>query len=225
MCSSGDATAKATEQADAAFTNTLQGSFSSAFANNQAILSSLNTTLSNIVKNPTGFTPAALTAMRTGATDTTATQFQNAERSANAVAAAHGGGALPSGVAAQVSGQIAQGAAAQQSQEQNQITLANAQQQQSNYWNAISGLGNVASMENPTGYSNSAATNSNASTNAGNLLLQSQQAGWQDIGGIISGVAGLGTAIATGGLSTLASKAGGAVGGAVSGSGGAGSWE
>jgi hypothetical protein len=194
MCSSGDQTAKANEASQAAFSSLLQSSFSTAFGNNQAILSNLNTSLSNSIKNPTGFTPATLAAMRTGATDTTATQFENAEKSAGAVAASHGGDALPSGVSAQISGDIAQGAASQQSQDQNQISLANAQQQQSNYWNAISGLGTVANLENPTGYAGASSSAANSSTNAGGLLLQSQQAGWQDLGGVLSGIAGLGTA-------------------------------
>jgi hypothetical protein len=203
VCSSGDKTAKATEQSQAAFSNTLQASFATAFANNQAILQNLKTTLSNIIANPTGFSPAALTAARTNATDNVSREFQSASTAANAVAAAHGGDALPSGVSAQVSGQIAQGAAAEQSKEQEQITLANEQQRQQNYWNAIGALGGVANAENPTGYAGSSSTAANASTNAGNLLLQSQQATWGDIGGIISGVAGLGTSIATGGLSGL----------------------
>jgi hypothetical protein len=209
VCSSGDKTASENEKSQLQFSNTLQASFATAFANNQAILQNLTGKLSAIIQNPTGFSPQALTAARTNATDTVARQFQTASTAANAVAAAHGGDALPSGVSAQVSGQIAQGAATAQSQEQNQITLANEQQRQQNYWNAISALGGVARTEDPTGYAGASSTAANASTNAGNLLLQSQQATWGDIGGIISGVAGLGEAVATGGLSSFIPSGGG----------------
>lgn len=207
MCSEGDKTVSQTEQSQAAFQQELTKDFSTAFGKNQEILNFLNTTLTNAIKNPQGFSQPALTAMRTGATDAVSKQFQDATVAANATAAAHGGAALPSGVAAQVSGQIAQGAAAEQSKQQQQITLANEQEKQNNYWKAIAGLGGVASQENPNAYASNATSAANSVSNLGQTLLATQQADWQNAGAIISGVAGLGEAVATGGMSIAANQA------------------
>jgi hypothetical protein len=190
-CSSGDSTVSATESSQAALNTELSGYMKTAFAQNQSVYKMLTPLLEKQVTNPQGMTQQAMAAARTGATDTTALEFENASRNANAVAAAHGGGALPSGVAAQVSGDISASAAAQDSAEQNQITLQNATIQNQNYWNAISGLGNITAQNNPTNYANAATNAGNSVASLGQTYLASQQAGWQDAAGIISGVGAL----------------------------------
>jgi hypothetical protein len=196
MCSSPNPTEVALQQSQAAFTNTLDSSFKSTFANQQTILGMLSTNLQKMIVNPQGFTPAEMTALRTGATDTTATQTENAQKSAAAYGASHGGADLGSGVQSMIQGDIATGGAQQLSQEQNQITVANAQQQQQNYWNAIQGLTQVGNAYNPTGYADSATRSANAVTNASNAITSEEQAGWQDAFGVVSGVAGLVSAAA-----------------------------
>ncbi len=52
---------------------------------------------------------------------------------------------------------------------------------------------NVASAENPTGYANAEIGSANATADLSRAYLASTQAGWQNIGGIISGIAGLGS--------------------------------
>ena len=194
MCSSGDSTAKANEQSQLQFSQQLQSDFATTFGQNQGLFKQLSGVLQQALTNPQGYSPAALAAMRTSATDTIASQTQAAKVAAGNYAATHGGSALPSGVNAQIAGGIATAGAQSQAQAQNQITQANEDLRQQNYWRAISGLGSVMGENNPLGYAGAQTGASNASTGAGNLLLQSQQAGWANVGGIISGVAGLGLA-------------------------------
>lgn len=194
MCSSGDHTVSSTEQAQAAFTNTLNADFQIAFAKSQAILDQLNAKLTNMIQNPQGFSKEAETALRTQATTENTAEFKNAAQNANTYIATHGGDALPSGVAAQINAQVAQGAASQEAGSQNAITMTNEQLKLDNYWKAISGLGGVAQEENPTGLANAEIGAANSVANLGDVYLRSKQAGWQNLGGVLSGIAGLGSA-------------------------------
>ena len=84
MCCSGDSTAKQTETAQAAFTSTLTNAFKSTFANQQEILGSLTSKLTDMLNNPHGFDPKTLALMKTGASDTVARQTAAAQTAANA---------------------------------------------------------------------------------------------------------------------------------------------
>jgi hypothetical protein len=196
MCCSGDSTVKATETAQAAFTNTLSSSFSTAFANNQAILGKLTTTLTNAVNNPQGFDPKTLALMKTNASDTVAAQTGQAQTAANAYLASHGGAELGSGVAAQIKGSIAASGATETAKEESGIDVQNGMLQNQNYWNAISGLTNVANAENPTGFANAEVNSANSTADLSKAYLATKQAGWQDTFGVISGIAGLAGAVA-----------------------------
>lgn len=191
MCSSGDSTLKETEKANAALTKELGADYAITFAENQAIQKQLTGVLNDQLIHPQGLPGSEIAAARTNAIDTTAVQFQNAQRGANAVAAAHGGDALPSGVNAQVAGGIAANAAAMTSKELNDINVADAQAKQASYWNAISGLNAVGKNYDPTGYSNSAAGTGNSTANLGQAFLATQQAGWSNAMGIVGAVGGL----------------------------------
>lgn len=194
MCSSGDQTAKDTEQAQAAFTKTLMSSFQTAFAANQGILSSIIPKLTEMMNNPQGFSPEELSLMKTKASDTVTAQTDAAQKAAGTYAASHGGADLGSGVQAQISGSIAGAGATEQERESSNIDIANEQERQQNYWRAIGGLQKTAEAENPTGYAGAANQSGDTTANLSRAVLASQQAGWQNIGGIISGVAGLGEA-------------------------------
>jgi hypothetical protein len=196
MCSSANPTEVSLQQSQAAFTNTLDTSFKTTFANQQQILGTLSSTLQKAILNPQGFTPAEMVALRTGATATTAQQTENAQKAAAAYGASHGGADLGSGVQSEIQGEIATGGAQQTATEQNQITVADAQQRQQNYWNAIQGLTNVGNAYNPNGYAANATGAANSVTSASNAITSEEQAGWQDAFGVVSGVAGLATAAA-----------------------------
>lgn len=199
MCCSGDPVARNLEQTQAAFTETLNNSYKVTFANQQAVLASVTAQLNNAVSNPQGFSPKDLATLRTSSTDLTANQFKNAMVTAQTRNAATGGADLGSGVAAGITSDIAAKGAEAQAQNQQQITMANEELKQQNYWKGISGLQTVAGLESPAPVANAGANVANSATNAGNLLLGSQQAQWGDIGATISGIAGLGKSILTGG--------------------------
>lgn len=196
MCCSGDSTVKASETASAAMQTALNSSFSTAFANNQAILGKLQSTLTNAVQNPQGFDPKTLALMKTNASDTVTQQTLNAQQGANAYLATHGGAELGSGVAAQIKGGIAAAGSTEQAKESSNIDIQNGMLQNQNYWQAVNGLTNVANAENPTAYATAANGSADATANLSKAYLASQQAGWQDTFGVISGVAGLASAAA-----------------------------
>src|ERR1051325_7557387 len=79
----GDDLAKQNEQAQLDLNKQLVQTFQTQFAKQSNITDLLTKTLSPYITNPTGYSPEALTAMRTSASDTNSTQFQNAEKSVN----------------------------------------------------------------------------------------------------------------------------------------------
>lgn len=209
MCCSGDSTVKQQETAQAAFTNTLNTSFQQSFANNQAILGTLQKTLTDRVNNPTGFDPKTLALMKTNASDTVAQQTNQAQTAANAYLATHGGAELGSGVGAQIKGSIAAAGATEGAKEDSNIDIENGMLQNQNYWAGIQGLTNVANAENPTGFAGAETNSANATADLSKAYLASQQAGWQDLGSVISGVSGLATSAIAGYNAFGGSKAGG----------------
>jgi hypothetical protein len=193
MCSSANPTEEDNLNSTAAMTSTLGNDFNQSFAQNQATLGNLTSALQQSIAKPQGFTSGQMAGLRTGAMDTNTQQFDAAKANAGAAAARYGGD-VASGVTGQIEGGLAGEEAANESGEQNEITQANAQQQQANYWKGIQGLSNVAALQNPTGYANAATGSSNATTGAANAVTSEQQQGWQDTMGVISGIAGLGSA-------------------------------
>jgi hypothetical protein len=168
----GDNTLKQQEQAQANFTNTLMQSYKQQFGQQSKILSFLTSKLQPMIDNPTGFSPTALTAMRTSATDTNAIQFGNASAALNDQLAARGGATdLPSGVDAQLRAGLAQAGAQTQAASQNQITLH-------------------AAQYNPTGYAGQATSGSQAVGDLGTAYKNSQSSQLLGaLGGIAGGVA------------------------------------
>ena len=211
MCCSGDSTAKQTEAAQAAFTNTLSGAFRTAFGKNQADLDALSAKLTDMMNNPHGFDAKTLALMRTTASDTVAQQTAQAQTAANTYLATHGGPELGTGVGAQIKGQIAGEGATEAARENSNIDIQNGLLQNENYWKAIEGLTSVANAENPTGIAGAETGSANATADLSRAYLSSKQADWQNTFGIINGIAGLGTA-AVGGL-----QAAGVFGGAKAG--------
>jgi len=194
MCSSGDKTAKAVEQSQAAFTNTLQAAFQQAFGANQAILQGLTAKLNDMLNNPKGFDAKTLTLLKTGASDAFTSQTQAALKGANAYMASHGSADLGSGVNSQIAGSILATGAAANAQGQSNIDIQNGLLANENYWKAIQGLTGVAQAYNPAGYASAANSSADSVADLSRSVLASQQAGWQNAMGIVSGIAGLGTA-------------------------------
>lgn len=186
---------------------TLNTSFSTAFAHNQDLLNSVSAKLTNTLNNPQGFDPKTLALMKTNSSDTVTQQTLNAQQGANAYLATHGGSELGSGVGAQIKGGIAAAGATEDAKESSNIDIQNGLLQNQNYWQAINGLTNVANAENPTAYANAANGAANSTADLSKAYLASQQAGWQDTFGVISGIAGLATAAS--GLPSFGGASGG----------------
>lgn len=141
------------------FQSQLMSLFQQQFANQKGVLDFLQGTLKpEIVRAQAGegFSPQALAAMRTTATDTTASEFQNAQAALNQVLKTSGSSNVPSGVTVGANQEFLTAEARTQAGGQNQITLANAGQAQNNFWNAINALNGVSAQINPLGYGSEA---------------------------------------------------------------------
>ena len=148
--------------------------------------------LENMVSNPTGYSPADLTALRTGASDQVAQGVANAKQAVQANEAAHDSG-LPSGVNEQINASVDTAGAQQGAAAQREITEQDDQLKLQNYWKAIGALSGQAELEAPQSYAGAATSAGNSVANLSQAVLASQQAGWQDFGGVLSGIGGLAT--------------------------------
>ena len=192
-------------QQQLSFTNQLMGLFSQQFSNQQNVLNFLKSTVQpEVAAGGQGYTPAQLAAQRTGATDTNAEQFQNAEQALNEQTQANSGGSKLTGTAGateEAEAGLDAAEAQTQASSQEQITQANANLQQQNYWNGINVLSGVAAQDNPLGYSSAATGGSgavaglsgaqaglqNATTNANNNSFLGTFG--KTLGGVLGGVA------------------------------------
>jgi hypothetical protein len=197
------------------FSETLQRDYGTTFANNQAILNSLNSSLKPIVSagiNQYGYSNAEDAAMRTQASAGTASNYQNARRAVGqAQAAADGGDTfLPTGAAAANNAALARAAAQQESGQQLDITKSGYDQGRQNFLNAVNAEQGVASGYNPTSYAGlTTSANSSAANQENDIAkLNAASSPWATVGGILGGVAGQ---IAAPGLSTIGTKLAGAI--------------
>lgn len=175
----GDKSLKAGEQQQLDFNKQLQDAFGQQYKDQRAVLDYLNPILKSMIANPTGLAPAALTAMRTSASDTISREGQNAKAAVAATDAARGGGTgLSSGVQAQIDSGVALNTANEQSTAQNQITQYDESVRQSNFWNAINGLSGNAKMLDPTAYSANANQGGSTLAGLGTAYYNTQQSGW-----------------------------------------------
>jgi hypothetical protein len=174
-----------------AFFNELQSAYAANFGEQQAILSNLTNTLSPILNagpNQMGFSAEEAAALQGKAINSTAAQARNAEVVAQSNAGGNTG--VTTGGQQQLTAEIASKAGTNLSSEENQINLENAQLGRQNFFNAETGLANVAGLENPLGY---AGATTNAGGQAFNEATQVQNMKNQEeagIGGAISGLAG-----------------------------------
>jgi hypothetical protein len=207
MCSSGGQIAQtdqALQESQAAMTNTLNKDYSTTFAENQSLIGQQITRMNYIAANPMGYSSADLHAAKSSINDNTATAARQALGAAAAFSAAHGSSDIGGGAIGQVVGQI--GSAAEQSKAQQLSALAgqNEEMKQKNFWNAISGLNSAGSeLSGQGGTAIGGATSAaNSAVNAGSGALAAKQAGWENFGSVLSGVAGLAKA-GTGGYSDI----------------------
>lgn len=200
MCSSGGEVAQNDEQlqaAQTAMTQTLNADYNTTFAEQQQVAKQQMALANNLIANPQGYSPQYLAQQTTAINENTATAARQALGAASAFAASHGGAAdVGGGGVAQIAGQIGSAAAQSKAQSLSALATQNAQLKQENYWKGIGELNNAGSNLGGIGGTSIGASSgvAGSATGAGAGALAAQQAGWQDIGGIMSGVAGLATA-------------------------------
>jgi hypothetical protein len=184
----GDATAQAAEKQQAMFNTQLMKIFTQQFGQQQDVLKYLQGKMQPMIDNPTGFSADAEAAMRTGASEQVAGQYQNAAKALANQRAQRGDAGLPSGVDAQIDAQVGNAAAATGAQAQNDITLQNEQLKNTNMWNAVNALSGVGAQFNPQSYGslyNQGAGNVANLSQAYNASKQSQLMGV--LGGVVGG--------------------------------------
>ena len=163
------------------FYNTMTNDYNQQFANQNAILGTLQKSLNPIIAggpNQFGFSEGQTNSLNSSAIQNTGQQYANAAKAANENMAAAGGGNsyLPSGVQAQQKSQLASTAANQASNQLLGIQQAGWNQGYNTYESAIGQLGSVASQYNPTGYSGAATGAGTAAGNSWNQIQQENQA-------------------------------------------------
>lgn len=185
------------QQQQSAFYSTLTDLFQQQFAQSKSTLDFLQTSLEPLIQNPQGYDAATLNSMRTSASDTIATQYQNAAKTMQNRSFVLGGRQVPSGVQQAQQEGLTASQAATESNAQNQITQANANLKQTNFWNAISALSGVGGMQSSSASSLMGGANNafNGAFNAAHTINQENSSWGSIFGGLAGGVLkGLGSA-------------------------------
>lgn len=202
------------------FMNTLQQDFGTAFSGQQNILNNLASTLQTTLAGGPGqygFSAPETAALNTTATTGTAAQTRNAQQAAGEAAAAQNGGnsVLPNNAAAQTAANIAEQGAQQTSNQLLGIKEAGYQQGNQNYNTALSGLTNVAGLENPTGVASAANTAGSGAANTATTVQNMNNAAspWNIAGGMLGGLASTALNFALPGAGSIAGGVLGSLGG------------
>jgi hypothetical protein len=185
------------------FANTLTQDYGTTFANQASTLKNLTNSLTSTVNGGPGqygFGAQEDKALRTQSDTGTAGAYQAAKQATGEGIAAAGGGnaVIPQGVTSELNSQNANAAAATQSNQQLGITNAGYQQGNANYNNAISGLSQVSSIENPNATAGQATSAGNAAY--GSAQANQQMANQSNPWNIASGILGGAASAAVGGL-------------------------
>lgn len=201
LCKESDAQKQAQQQQND-FNKTLQDTFKTNLAGQEAILSVITPQLEEMAKNPEGFGATEYSALQSKIINDVGAQYSNVAKAAAREFATTNEAGLPSGVEASVQGEIASTAAGQVAGESTNLAVANEQLKQQQKDFALSSLtgiqaglgGESATFAGQTG-SGLQSQFQNATTvyNQGSL--------WKNI---LGGVVGAGMNFLTGGLSGLA---------------------
>jgi hypothetical protein len=205
------------------FYNTVLQNYNTQFANQSSILSSLTSGWNQIFNagiGQYGYTPAEDTALRTQASEGTATTYNQALTALNEQLGARGGGNTPgvtSGGDAQLQAEIAKAGAADIANKQLGITESGYNIGRQNYLTAASSLAGVAGQENPLSYGGLGVSAGQSAFGSATQVNKENQAAspWNVIAPILGGAAGsflgpIGT--------SLGSSLGSAISGATTGS-------
>lgn len=200
-----DAQQAALAQQEAQFYSTLQSTFQQQFAQQTAILNTLQSVWGPIFQagpSQEGFSQQEKSALTTQAMEGTSSEYQKALQATNDAIAARGGDSfLPSGADAQVRANVATAAAQNQSQENLNIQQADYERGYQNFLAASNALSGVSTQYNPLGYAGTA--NQGGGTAAGGFndafqsasTIQQQDQAASPIGAISGAIGGAAGAV------------------------------
>jgi hypothetical protein len=176
----GDNIVHSTESSWGNFANYLTNAFKTQYGAQSSIFGFLTNKFTEMVNNPTGFSQQALSALRGGAVQQIATQFNNARQGVAATQSARGdfGGDVKSGINAQISGQIAGQQAGATAGGLDQIEQQNEQLKIENQRIAEQGLNQIGVEENPTGFAGAATSAASETGQLGMINNQIDQTGF-----------------------------------------------
>lgn len=196
---------KSLAQQQASFSTVLQSNYNTQFANQAAILKSLNARLAPIVAagpNQRGFSSEELAARRSQALNATGANYANAARALGGQLAGRGGDSgLVSGVDKQIKASLASEAAKAVSDQQLQITADDYAAGRDQFNRATAGQMALAGEYNPLGYAGQGTQANQSAFQEADRIQQQQGAKWKAIAGGITGLAG--AFIPGGGLKAL----------------------
>jgi hypothetical protein len=197
MCGGPTAAQENLQNEESQFYATQIQSYNTAYANYSQLQQTLTQQFAPVLAagpGQTGFTDQETNALNTQAIEGTASNYQQAEETANAAINARGGGNdttnITSGTAQQLNEEIASTAAGTESAEELGVTQSNFAQGRQNYENAISGEEEVASGWNPNTFAGSATNAAGAANTEADAIAQEQDSVWSSVMGALGGVAG-----------------------------------
>lgn len=199
MCSSGGKVAandQALQDANLAANTQFLTDAKTSFAEQQQIQAKQTALANNLISNPMGYTPKQLAVASTSINENFARAAKTALGSAAAFAAAHGSSDIGGGGIGQIAGQIGEQAASGAASAR--ADLAN-QNEAMKYQSMLTGLNELntaggAAQSAVGGSVTGAGTSGETTTNAGEGVVKAKQAGWENLGGVLSGIGGLVTA-------------------------------
>lgn len=182
------------ETQQAAFYKTMTDQYNTVFGESQAILSNLTKIFTPIVQagpGQRGFSDEERASLDTTATETTASNYANAQRTLNESLASRGGSDfIPSGEETQLNEGLLATEAGDRSALENQIEQADFETGRQNWAAATEGLAQVSGQENPANFANATTNAGEAAGTTANQIAEASNSLWGAAIGGLSGIAG-----------------------------------
>ncbi len=206
MCDGPTSAQKEMQQEEAEFYKTQIQAYHQAYSNFSELQDVLEKQFAPILARGAGqmgYTPDELTALRTQATEGTASNFAAAQRGLQQRIAAQGGGTsnvnITGGPAQQIQAELASATAAESSRENLGITTSGYDLGRQMWGEAVQGTEGLAAGWNPSQFASSTISAGNASADEANKIAQLQSSAWAPVLSALGGIAGNVTSPSLGG--------------------------
>lgn len=197
MCGGPTSTQTKLQDEEAQFYATQIDAYKAAYSKYSDLSDAIDKQFAPIVNagpNQYGYGPTEDTALRTQATEGTASYYAAAQRTLAEQRAAMGGGTsnvnMTSGAAGAERARLGGLAAKTESDQNLGITTSGYDLGRSMWQNAMSGTMQLASMWNPNQFSSSATNAGGLASSEANTIAQQQQNAWGSVLGALGGIAG-----------------------------------